>query len=166
MIPTRFRSKLPQNLSYPIGAEAVSAGLVGAPHLGALELAFYGRPFGPASRFQRVLAERLPYTIVSAGYLPARKPGLSAAGFMIESGWYNEHWELTVYPVLRVTRHAANRLLIEQGLPTLAGWLRGAESTARGITIQRVELVFNPCPYPLLTSERPGSNGLFPVPVI
>ncbi len=25
---------------------------------------------------------------------------------------------------------------------------------------------YSPCPYPLLTSERPGSNGLFSVPVI
>jgi hypothetical protein len=153
MISTRYRSKLPRHLSYPIGAEAITAGLAGGPHLDALELMFHACPFEPASRFQRALAERLPYSIVSAEYRPGRKPGLSAAAFMIDRGWYNESWKLTIYPVLRELRHLANRLLLERGLPFLSQWLRTSKSAASGITIQRV-LTFNSAEESLVSTER------------
>jgi hypothetical protein len=154
MIPTRFRSKLPKNLTYPIGAEAITAGLAGAPHLDAVQLKFYERPIEPASRFRQALKEQLPYPIVVAEYHPARTPGLSAAGFMIEAGWYNERWELTVYPVLREFRHVAIRLLLEWGFPALSRWMREAEPGSRGITTQRADLVFNPAEGSLTISER------------
>lgn len=153
MIPTRFRSKLPKSLSYPIGAEAITVALAEAPHLDVLELTFQERPFGPASRFQRALKERLAYPIALAEYRPARKPGLSAAGSMIESGWYDERWTLTVYPVLREFRFAANRLLLDVGLPALCRWLRAAESAARGIKTERAALVFNPAEESLMVTE-------------
>ena len=73
-----------------------------------------------------MLVENQPYPIMSAAYHPARKPGLSAAEFMIERGWYDEHWDLTVYPVLRKTRSIAKGLLVEHGLPALTRWMSGA----------------------------------------
>ena len=88
--------------------------------------------------------DHLPYTILLAKYSPARKPGLSAADYMIERGWYDERWELTVYPVLREFRHTANQLLREQGLPAVHTWLGKAEMLARGIVTQHLDLVFNP----------------------
>jgi hypothetical protein len=72
---------------------------------------------------------------------------------MIEAGWYGEHWELRVYPVLREFRHVANRLLLEQGLPDLARWLRKVESVSKGITTQRSMLVFNPAEGSLMVRE-------------
>jgi hypothetical protein len=94
-----------------------------------------------------------------AEYHPARKPGLSAAGFMIANGWYHERWELKVYPVPRETRHTAKRLLIERGLPALALWLRGTESVARRFTVQRAELVFNPIEDMLTMTETSRREG-------
>src|SRR4051812_37364768 len=144
MIPTRYKSRLGKTLAYPVGAEAISLALAGALHSEALELRFYARPVEPASRFQRVLAERLPYTIVAAESRPARKPGLSSAGSMIEAGYYDQRWKLTIYPVLREFRHVANQLLLEQGFPALSRWLRAAETAAVGIMTPPAPPAFNP----------------------
>lgn len=144
MIPTRSRWKIPQSLSYPVGAKLISTALADAAHLESLAVSFYDHAFYPASRFRRILKERLPYRIFVAEYDPARKPGLSAGDFMIERGWYDEHWRLTVFPVLREFRHTANQLLRDQGLPAVCSWLGKAEGLARGIVPQQLELVFNP----------------------
>jgi hypothetical protein len=144
MIPTRYRSKLPKSLSYPVGAELISTALAGSAHIASLSVRFCSHAVEPASRFQRILSERLPYRSFLAEYDPARKPGLSAADFMIERGWYEERWELTVYPVLREFRHTANQLLRDQGLPAVVTWLGKAEGLARGIVPQQLELMFNP----------------------
>ncbi len=72
---------------------------------------------------------------------------------MIEAGWYDERWELTVYLVLREHRHAANLLLREQGLPALRQWLLKAQGRSRGLTTQWINLVFNPAKEALMASE-------------
>ncbi|HEY7955652.1 MAG TPA: hypothetical protein VII38_10175 [Polyangia bacterium] len=43
LIPTTFRRRLPKGLSYPIGAEAISAALAPVPHYAALRLCFEKR---------------------------------------------------------------------------------------------------------------------------
>ena len=41
LIPTRYRAKLPKQLSYPVGAEIISTALSGAAHPEALSMCFY-----------------------------------------------------------------------------------------------------------------------------
>jgi hypothetical protein len=153
LIPTRYKSKLGKHLSYPVGAQEISAALAGAPHVDALSLTFFAHPGVLVSPFQRALRERLTYAVLKAEYHSARKPGLSAAAFVIEGGWYDERWELTVYPVLRELRYVANRLLHERGFPALALWLRKAQGQARGMLEERLELVFNPAEQSLEANE-------------
>src|SRR4051794_30669093 len=116
MIPTHLKSKLPRHLSYPIGAEAISEGLADAPHVEAFTLMFRDNPVWPASEFQRLLRERLPYPIMVGEFHPTRRPGYGGAQYLIETGWYNEEWKIVVYPVARELRHLATQLLREQGL--------------------------------------------------
>jgi hypothetical protein len=144
MIPTRYKAKLPKHLSYPIGAEALTEGLVGAPHAEALAVSFWGTPVWPGSRFQKALAEEQPYVVLAATHEPARKPGYGGAQALVESGWYDEKWELTVYPVVRELRHLASQLLKEQGLPLIAEWLRSSQQAGWATRQHRVELVFDP----------------------
>ena len=47
MIPTRYKSKLPGDLSYPLGAQAVSEALAGVPQFDALTLTFHGSILRP-----------------------------------------------------------------------------------------------------------------------
>jgi hypothetical protein len=153
LIPTSYRNKLPKHLSYPVGAGEISTALAAAVHVKPLSLGFHSRPVEPASEFQRILVARQPYSIVQAIYHPARKPGLSAAAFMIEAGWYDECWDLAVYPVLREHRHIANRLLQERGFPALSLWVHKAVRAAQEMVTQRMELVFDPAEESLLANE-------------
>ncbi len=144
MIPTRHKSKLPKTLTWPLGAEAISTGLVDVPHASELTLSYHGSANLPASAFQRLLRESLPYAILIAEFHPASNPGYSGAAFMVERGWYAERWELQVHPVMRPLRSVAGLLLRAQGLPALAEWLRGSDRTGWKMRQHRIEFVFRP----------------------
>jgi hypothetical protein len=144
MIPTRFKSKLPKTLSWPLGAEAISTALADAPHAADLSLSFVDSPVWPASTFQRLLRESLPYAILVAEYRPALRPGYSGAASHIERGWYEANWELRVNPVPRGLRAAAGAVLREQGLPAVAEWLRSSGRAGWESRHHRIELVFAP----------------------
>jgi hypothetical protein len=145
MIPTRYKSRLPGHLSYPIGAQALSEALAGAPHAEALNVGFSDDLFAiSAVDFQRLLRERKPYKILEAEHKPARKPGISASNQSVEEGELGEKWEIRVFPVLRELRHLANRLLKDEGLPAVAQWLRSSQQAGRDSRRQWIELVFDP----------------------
>jgi hypothetical protein len=144
MIPTRSKSKLPKALSYPLGAEAISQALADAPHAGELSLSFYDQAVWPTAEFNRLVREKLPYRILSAAYVPPRKVGRSAPATPVEGGWYQGHWSITVYPVLRGLRHAAGQLLRDRGLPEVVEWLRSSGRAGWDTRQHRLDLVFSP----------------------
>ena len=156
MIPTHYKAKLPRQLSYPIGAEALTEGLTGAPHAELLSLSFWGKPVWPGSRFKQVEAQQWPYTILVVEYRPARQPGYGGARYMIESGWYDTKWEVTVYPVVRELRHHANCLLRERGLPLVVKWLSGSNRPGWLSRDQRIQFVFSPAEGTLSAQESSG----------
>ncbi len=144
MIPTRRKSKLPADLSYPIGAREVNQSLSDAPHLETISLTFRDRPTYRASEFRRWLKDKVPYPVVVAEFHPARKPSFAAPRLWIEEGWFNEKWELAVYPVPRKLRHSAHRLLLEQGVARLLQWLHASKAPGWTSCQRRCELVFDP----------------------
>ncbi len=144
MIPTRYKSKLPKTLSWPLGAQAISACLAGAPHVADLSLSFRDSPVWPASAFQRLLQESLPYAIVVVDYQPASRPGYSGATFMIDRGWYEAKWEIRINPVLRSLRAAAGAALQAHGLPAVKDWLNSSGRAGWEILNHHMELVFAP----------------------
>jgi len=156
MIPTRYKAKISRDLSYPIGAEAIAAALADAPRADVLSLAFSAHAVWPASEFRRLLGARSPYRVLTAGYQPARKPGIGASNHMIEGGSYREKWELWVYPVLREFRHLANGLLRDEGLPAVAAWLGSSRQPGWCGKDQRIELSFDPAEGCLTIAEFSG----------
>ncbi len=157
MIPTRHKAKLPRTLSYPIGAEAISAALAGVPRAGSFSLTFRDQAVWPASEFQRFLRERLPYTILAAEYRPAQKPGYGGDRRMAEAGWFDQKWELRVCAVPRELRPLASRLLRDQGLPAVAEWLRSSERPGWEHHWQSIELVFGPAEEALAPRVKSGA---------
>jgi hypothetical protein len=156
MIPTRSKSKLPKALSYPLGAEAISRVLAGAPHADELSLSFHDQAVWPATEFNRLVREGLPYCILSAGYVPPRKLSRSAPNTLAESGWYQGHFSVTVYPVLRALRHPAGQLLRELGLPAVVEWLRSSGRPGWDTRQHRLNLVFGPADGTLLAAREDG----------
>lgn len=156
VIPTHFKSKLANTMSYPIGAEALTHGLGGAPHVADLRIWFLEEPCWPASRFREILANKTPYRVLSVGYSPARKPGYTGSNWQFEKGYFDVKWKVRVYPVQRELRHAAKELLLTQGLPVIVKWLSGS---SRGGWLERgqfIELVFNPKETTLAAREQTG----------
>lgn len=157
MIPTRHKAKLPRHLSYPVGSKDITEGLAGVPRVDLLSVAFLDQAIWPGSEFRRLLAGRLPHKVMEARYGPAGKPGISGAKHMVDMGWYDEKWELSVYPVLVEFRHVANQLLRDQGLPAVARWLRSAERAGWGMKSRWIVLVFNAAAGSLAASEGSGA---------
>jgi hypothetical protein len=157
MIPTRHKAKLPRYLSYPIGAQALTEALASAPRAEAFTVSFWGKPVWPDSRFRRDLAEQHPYTILVAEYRPREKPGYGGCRSLAEKGWYDEKWQLTVYPVVRELRHLANRLLLDRGLPLVVEWLRSSQRAGWVSRTQRIELVFHPAAELVSANEVTGA---------
>lgn len=153
MIPTIFRVKLPRDLSYPIGARAISQALSDAPHLDSLSVMFSDAPVRRKSEFRRLLTERSPYRIMAAEFRPARRPGFVGSHDMLEWGLYDESWQLTVYPVLSELRQPANRLLRERALPLIARWLGGCGRAGWTRRWHRLDLVFDPADGSLAAKE-------------
>lgn len=143
MIPTRSKSKLSQDLSFPIGAQAVSEGLTGVPHYDDIELSFSVYAVYPDSDFRRYLREELPYRIIQFDYRPATNAGYVTANDMVEWGWNDPKWELAVYPVLRSRRHEVNQFIREQGLPAIRQWLQSSEAVGWEDHQHTLKLVFN-----------------------
>jgi hypothetical protein len=144
MIPTGWKSKLPEHLSYPIGAEALSEALAGAPNADSLTL-WFGRSDWPASGTPRALADRLPHDILIAEFWPANYRG------------NNEDWSLHVRAVPRDLRHLANRLLHEQGLPHLSRWLHASRPDWRS-RHQKLTLKFLPAEESITAHESSGAG--------
>ena len=156
MIPTRFKTKLPRRLSYPIRAGSISEALAEAPHFEALSLCFSDASVSPASKFRRLLAERLPYEIMAAKYEPALKTGRGVSDVVVQFGWDKDRWEVSVYPVLVEFRPLANRLLREEGLPAMAAWLKLSDRVGWITNWQRIELIFNPTDESLISQVTGG----------
>ena len=135
MIPTAHKAKIPNTLSYPIGAEAISRALTAEPAAASIKLWFCRAPIWPGAEFERVLRKNLPYRILTVDYRSPKDPLF--AGMM-----------LTVYPVLRSMRHAAGQLLRDRGLMEVETWMRnglvGGTSAGWGYSRHRLHLVFDP----------------------
>jgi hypothetical protein len=145
MIPTEFKQRLPKHLSYPIGAEALSEALVDAPNLEAITL-FFGTSSWPVSSTKRAITDGMPHNILVAEFWPANYRGS------------NENWFLHVCAVPRDLRHLVNRLLREQGLPHLAGWLRASLRPDWRSRHQKLVLKFIPMEESITADETSGAG--------
>jgi hypothetical protein len=114
MLIPRYRDKLPHWLSYPLGAERISAALDGVQLAGKLELSFHMLQgfHSPADFTRSFVLLRISYRNVPLG--------ISGS---LRSGWNEETWSLTVYAVPSASRPFA-RLRAEEALVIARKWLR------------------------------------------
>jgi hypothetical protein len=117
LIPTRYKSKLSSVLSWPIGAEELSAGLIGVSQFSELEttFSFWGaHDIATAHTTDWMTLVKLQYN---------RRPRyFSDSADSIERGVLERHWPITVKPVLRENRKNLHDGIILQ-LPKVAKWL-------------------------------------------
>lgn len=117
IFPTIFRSKLPRELAFPAGAEALSAALAGVPQAAAFGCHFTG------GGYNQIHKERDNELVLHIGYTKRARSfydGVDAAA----RGVLNARWEIHVYAVPTALRHGIKTELFEQVLPhTIRPWL-------------------------------------------
>lgn len=139
LIPTKYKAKLPQTLSYPIGAEAISESLKNVPQIDQFSLSFHT---GIRLSSLRQSGLHMDYTIFAADY--SNVPiSLTSSNQFVEQGWYDERWELTVYAVPRQFRATAKKLLLEDGLIRIEKWLTAERTEVWKYGRKRCAVTFN-----------------------
>lgn len=119
MIPTSHKSKIPQTHSYPLGAELLTKALSSVPQLELLRLSFRGVwALKEGSKLHLILA---------VNHMNFRESQYSSKSFAGQ-GFYNESWEIIVYPVLREQKAEVKRLLVGEGVPKIKEWLSAKRS--------------------------------------
>jgi hypothetical protein len=121
IIPTLSRSKIPRNLSYPIGAEAISEVLGPVPQFSDLKVIFFLSKFDVSVRSGRYAQPC--YEFIRVEYLKDAKPGEK---WPIKSPYGRpprNQWEIVVQPVPRILRHRITKYTIESALPMIRDWL-------------------------------------------
>ena len=133
LIPTLYKTRLPREFSYPIGAEALSEHLARVPQFSEFRICFSDVVSAWKSKFQQMIAEGADYEIVTARL------------------W--SPFEIFVYPVQRSLKHAAHEALVADGLPKLRDWmLRQGARTA--MTFRSCSIVFSPPTQTVHVQER------------
>ncbi len=117
LIPTRTRDRLRRGTSYPIGAESLSAGLADVPQFAKLSVSF---------------RKSLPLQVASVssshrGVLGALyrnvEPGISGSRYAIDSGFFDESWELYVAAVERSAKARVGAVLVSEGIQAVRSWM-------------------------------------------
>ena len=144
VIPTQFKSRLPKTLTWPVGAEVMTAGLGDAPHAAECRLWFSDSPVSrlpSSSGLPRGPTVRRPRRRVSSRYQHSVRSIHRDGG---GRGDYDAKWEIRVNPVPRVWRAAVRALLREQGLPLVADGCAPFKGLGWQDRHHRLELVFAP----------------------
>src|SRR5438105_15718980 len=98
VIPTLSRVKISRNLSYPIGAEAISEALASVVQLTELKLLFYSSKFDTGLR-------RGHYEFLRVEYLNNARSVEKWPIWNLHGRPPQSRWEIAVQPVPRVLRH-------------------------------------------------------------
>jgi hypothetical protein len=123
VIPTLSRSRIPRNLSYPIGAEAISEELALVPQFSELQLIFFLNKFDIDIRSGRGRFEQPSYEFIRVEYLKDAKPGGDWPIRRLYGRPPRSRWGIVVQPVSRVLWHRISEYIIESTLPIIRDWL-------------------------------------------
>ena len=119
IIPTRSKGRISHELSFPLGAERLSAALASVPQLSDLVLHFQ------SDWYDRLRFARYPYLSVAYAR-KSRTVNPVASGIPL----FNV-WEIMVKPVRRSSRHTIQQHLLTVALPQVEQWLQRRRGLAQ-----------------------------------
>lgn len=143
MLHPRWRQKLSERLSYPIGAELLSRELEKHPELPKLELHFTSSPIISNSEFRQMVDNRVPYVVLRVQFVRWDKR-LSYG----DDEWIQEYlrgkWTIDIFPVLRSLRSRVKAKLISEALAQVATWIAKPRKPAWYYGRKQFEVIFQP----------------------
>ena len=134
VIPTMSKAKISRDLSYPIGAEAISRAVERVPQFPLLRLQFY---LG-SDHFLR----RGNYEFLRAEYLNNSTPVDEYPVSHLYKRPPQYQWEIVVQPVPCVHRHRIKTYIVESALGEIREWLvQRAEYGQNGCEVSRFSMM-------------------------
>ena len=128
MIKTSYKEKLPQGMSYPVGAEIVSNALAGVPQYEELQISFWFRDEYWASSYTRKIKGKGEITVLE----------VSHSSF---SRYAFDKWQIHINSVPSTYKKQVSEQLVAQVLPELHQRLIKAGNDAEYFNFQaRVSL--------------------------
>jgi hypothetical protein len=121
LIPTRYKAKIPSLASWPIGAQEISDALLGVPQFNELEVTF------SFYMTNKTALEHWPWMEVMRFEYVKTANSLSVSYEMIQRGYLERRWSITVSAVPRAERKRFHDLLLLE-LPKAAEWLSANQS--------------------------------------
>jgi hypothetical protein len=115
VIPTVSRARISHKLSYPVGAERISAVLASVPQLVELRVRFY-------SGFDHQLRTG-HYEFLRVEYLNNARPSQEWPISDLYGRSEQGRWEIVVQPIPRTLRHRAKQYILDSALTQMAQWL-------------------------------------------
>ena len=115
VIPTMSKAKISRDLSYPVGAEAISRAVEGVPQLTLLRLQFY--------HWSDLHLRWGKYEFMRVEYLNSAMPLDEYPVSRLYKRPTQYQWEIVVQPVPRVHRHRIKTYIVQHALPTVREWL-------------------------------------------
>jgi hypothetical protein len=103
--PTRLKVRISSKLSYPVGAELISAELEHVPQAESLEIRFF-------SKYETTETRGKAYSIFTVSYVGTRSPH------------FQKGWAIEVRPVPRALKHTVKEALKREFFPRIRQWLQ------------------------------------------
>ena len=122
MLKTVRKDKVPKDHAYPVLNKNISEAFAGIPQYDSLSLCFVYRDVFWASEYNRKLKEQGSVLVFEVAYRK-RNPVHSSSNSMIESGWYDESWKVTVVALPKEYVRTARPGLVANALPKARQWL-------------------------------------------
>jgi hypothetical protein len=121
VLQTRYKSRLSQGFSYPLGLQDLEKALGDLSQAAELHVSFYACPPGAHNMHFRSLVKRdLPHQVLEGHFAKwDKRPSMSNSTFT--DGYLRGQWSIIVYPVASVRKSLARRLLID-ALPSVREW--------------------------------------------
>jgi hypothetical protein len=116
VIPTAAKSKVSGSLSYPVGAERISAALASCAQRSEIKLNFYSSRFNRGSRSGC-------YEFLRVEYLNNGRPAQEGPILDLWGRPPQGRWEIVVQPVPRVVRRRVNQYIVGSALQQISKWL-------------------------------------------
>ena len=139
-LQTRYKSRLPQGFSYPLGLEDLNKVLGDISQAADLHVSFSNAPLGKG--FRLLMKRDLPHQVLAARFSKwDKEPSIGDNTFADE--YLRGHWSITVYPVASVRRSQARALLIEV-LPAVREWFSRARPESWYYGRKVYEIRFDP----------------------
>jgi hypothetical protein len=102
LFPTRVKGRISGKLSYPVGAELISAELSEVPQAKNIQISFF-------NKYERIEDRGRPYSLFHVSYSGEKD--------------YDPGWKITVHPVPRDKKRAVREMMRAQVFPQLRNWL-------------------------------------------